>query len=94
MSDSQPPASSAGGSGSGSGGPGDRKPDDGQSATSAAAGTAAPASSDANGDKDANMSGPPEEEELPEEIRNASTEDLLTRARMLDNDIRVRETAS
>ena len=31
----------------------------------------------------------PVEEELPEEIRNASAEDLLTRARMLDNDIRV-----
>jgi len=37
------------------------------------------------------MDAPPEEveEELPEEIRNASADDLLTRARMLDNDIRI-----
>lgn len=35
-----------------------------------------------------------EEEQLPEEIRNASTEDLLTRARMLDNDIRVGSSSS
>lgn len=30
-----------------------------------------------------------EQDEWPEEIRNASPEDLMTRVRMLDNDIRV-----
>lgn len=30
-----------------------------------------------------------EEDEWPEEIKNASPEDLMTRVRMLDNDIRV-----
>lgn len=33
-----------------------------------------------------------EEDEWPEEIKNASPEDLMTRVRMLDNDIRVRHS--
>ena len=105
MSDSQPSpgdssSSSTAGSGApsgsgsgGSGGSGDRKPDEnGASSSSSSSGTASAAAAAAsNGEKDTAMDAPPEEveEELPEEIRNASADDLLTRARMLDNDIRV-----
>jgi len=105
MSDSQPPpgdssSSSTAGSGApsgsgsgGSGGSGDRKPDEnGASSSSSSSGTASAAAAAAsNGEKDTAMDAPPEEveEELPEEIRNASADDLLTRARMLDNDIRI-----
>lgn len=80
---SQPPAG-AGGS--------DRPSDDKASSSSAPASTSAGAAngaaSNSNGDsKDAAME--VEEDEWPEDIKNASPEDLMTRVRMLDNDIRV-----
>jgi len=89
MSDSLPPGDNNNGSGSGSGaGPNDDKPD--VQASSSSSTSAAPATA-ANGsaDKDKDVAMEPEEEDLPEEIKNASADDLLTRARMLDNDIRI-----
>lgn len=82
MSDSLPPTG-AGGS--------DRPGDDKASSSSAPASTSAATNgtgSNSNGDnKDASME--VEEDEWPEDIKNASPEDLMTRVRMLDNDIRV-----
>jgi 26S proteasome regulatory subunit T5 len=81
MSDSQPPADAGR-----SDGPADDK--GAQASSSSAPAPSAAAASAANGDsKDSKME--TEEEEWPEEIRNASAEDLMTRVRMLDNDIRV-----
>jgi 26S proteasome regulatory subunit T5 len=85
MSDSQPPA----GNNPPNNGANDDK--DGASAGgSSATSTSNQPKTDA-GDKDKDVAMEPVEDELPAEIRNASIDDLKTRTRMLENDIRVSE---
>lgn len=82
MSDSQPPA--------GADRPGEDKASSSSAATPVSGSTANGAgtsSSNPADTKDASME--VEEDEWPEDIKNASPEDLMTRVRMLDNDIRV-----
>ena len=78
MSDSQPPAGST-----------PNPVDSKDSANPAGSSSAAEGNGAAGNGAEGDVAMEPVEEELPEEIRNASAEDLLTRARMLDNDIRV-----
>lgn len=82
MSDAQPPNDAPAGSGNN-----DKDKDSQSASTSALAGTSTSAAGTSAGPSDAAME--PVEDELPEDIRNASADDLLTRARMLDNEIRV-----
>ena len=85
--DAQPPPS-----GNSSGGQDDKD----QSSTSAAGSSsapstsaAAPASSGAEATKDVEMEAAAVDDGIPDDLRNASPDDILARARMLDNEIRV-----
>lgn len=81
MSDAQPPAGGA---------PPSQPPEKPDASSSADASSSSGGGAANTSDGDTKMAPPePEEQALPDEILNASAEEITTRARLLENDIKV-----